>query len=320
MVIALYSIILVLSLLLPIGYYPFLKRGRGESWLLLLFLSVSVVNLGYLLLSVARSVGFALFANKVAYFGQVFVPLSMLMLISKLSGFKTPRWVTGVLIALAMLMFSLVLTTGHTDWYYSSVELTVVNGAAKLVKEYGPLHPVNLIYVLLYFLAMALVICFSRIRGKGRSLKLACLMLAVVFVNVGGWVVEKLIKWNFEFLSVSYLMSELVFFFVYWLLEDYVSKEELPANADAHGRMSVIFVDSEDRREKVERIVASLPDGTVLTPRQIDVLEGILAGRSRKEIAFDLHLSENTVKMHTRALFKALGVSTREEIIALIGD
>jgi DNA-binding NarL/FixJ family response regulator len=57
----------------------------------------------------------------------------------------------------------------------------------------------------------------------------------------------------------------------------------------------------------------------VLTARQLDILEGILAGKSRKEIAVDLHLSENTVKMHTTALFKTLKVSSREEIFALIG-
>jgi len=50
----------------------------------------------------------------------------------------------------------------------------------------------------------------------------------------------------------------------------------------------------------------------------MDILEGILDGKSRKEIAADLCLSENTVKMHTSSLFKILNVSSREEIFNII--
>ena len=163
---------------------------------------------------------------------------------------------------------------------------------------------------------MIVVIGISLKKNKGKSQKLAGLMLVVVLGNIGMWIVEKLIALNFEFLSISYLMSELVFFFVYWMFQDYIRKADVPV---AEERVSVIFVDSEQRAQNVQRIVDSLPKGTVLTARQLDILEGILAGKSRKEIAVDLHLSENTVKMHTTALFKTLKVSSREEIFALIG-
>ena len=112
-------------------------------------------------------------------------------------------------------------------------------------------------------------------------------------------------------------MSEFVFFFVYWMLQDYVSVKDLPTPATEE-KHSVIFVDSKERAARIEQILACLPNGVCLSARQIDVLEGILDGKSRKEIAYDLHLSENTVKMHTSALFKALDVKSREEIFALI--
>ncbi|MBO4983002.1 MAG: hypothetical protein J6D23_03000 [Clostridia bacterium] len=313
MVIA-YSFIFVLSLLLPIGYYFFVRKDQKEPWLLVLFIAVCVVNLGYLLLSLSKTVEFALFANKIVYFGQVLVPLCMFMLISKLSGFTYKKWVNYTLIGIGILMFSLVLTTGHLDWYYKSVELIYVDGAAKLVKEYGFLHPTNLIYVLGYFVAMIAVTSVSIKKNKGKSQKLVGLMLVVVFGNIGMWIVEKLITWNFEFLSVSYLMSELVFFFVYWMLQDYIHKNDVPV---AEKRVSVIFIDSTNRAEKVKQIISTLPNGTTLTSRQMDILEGILAGKSRKEIAIDLHLSENTVKMHTTSLYKILKVSSREEIFEL---
>jgi len=190
----------------------------------------------------------------------------------------------------------------------------------KLIKEYGALHPINLLYVLAYFVAMLVVIAVSLKKSRGTSQKLAGLMLAVVIGNVGMWIVEKLVTWNFEFLSVSYLMSEFVFFFVYWMLQDYIRKCDVPQPAATEEKASVIFVDSKERAEKIEHILASLPEGTTLSARQMDVLEGILDGKSRKEIAADLHLSENTIKMHTTALFKVLKVSSREEIFALVHD
>ena len=315
-----YSIIFALSLLLPFGYFLFVRKTHKEPWLFVLHLSVCVVNLGYLLLSVSKTVEFALFANKIAYFGQVFVPLCMFMIISSLCGFNYKKWVYILLICVAVAMFALVLTTGHLDWYYKSVELIHVDGAAKLVKDYGFLHPVNLIYVLAYFVAMPVVIGVSLKKKKGRSQKLVGLMLAVVIGNIGMWIVEKLVTWNFEFLSVSYLMSEFVLFFAYWMLQDYVPKSDLPPPVVVEEKPSVIFVDTRERAEKIEHILASLPEGTTLSARQMDVLEGILDGKSRKEIAADLHLSENTVKMHTTALFKVLKVSSREEIFALVHD
>ena len=312
-----YGVIFALSLLLPVGYYLFVRKSQNEPWLFVLYLSVCVVNLGYLLLSLSKTVEFALTANKIAYFGQVFVPLCMFMIISGLCGFTYKKWVKYVLVAAAMLMFGLVLTTGHLDWYYKSVELTHADGAAKLVKEYGFLHPVNLIYVLGYFVAMLVSISISLKKNSGKSQKLIGLLFAVVIGNIGMWIVEKLVTWNFEFLSASYLMSEFVFFFVYWMLQDYVHKNEVPPPVIVEEKAPIIIVDNMTRAEKIKTILDSLPEDTVLSTRQMDILERILDYKSRKEIAAELHISENTVKTHTGMLYKALGVSGRDEIYAM---
>ena len=140
-------------------------------------------------------------------------------------------------------------------------------------------------------------------------------MLAVVIGNIGMWIVEKLVTWNFEFLAVSYLMSEFVFFFLNWMLQDYVHINDVPV---AEEKSQVIVVDNIDRAEKIKRIVSHLPEGVRLSPRQMDILEGIIDGKSRKEIAVDLHLSENTVKMHISSLYRLLDVSSRDELHALL--
>jgi DNA-binding NarL/FixJ family response regulator len=48
-----------------------------------------------------------------------------------------------------------------------------------------------------------------------------------------------------------------------------------------------------------------------LTPSEQRILEMIVTGQSNKEIAFDLNVSENTVKTHVKNIFEKLRVSDR---------
>ncbi|MFD1913033.1 LuxR C-terminal-related transcriptional regulator [Halodurantibacterium flavum] len=54
-----------------------------------------------------------------------------------------------------------------------------------------------------------------------------------------------------------------------------------------------------------------IPQPTILTPRQWDVLELLVQGQSNKEIARTLELGEGTVKIHLAALFRNLKVRNR---------
>lgn len=51
----------------------------------------------------------------------------------------------------------------------------------------------------------------------------------------------------------------------------------------------------------------------LLTPRQKEVLELLVVGKTNKMIARDLVLSEGTVKFHLAAIFRVLGVANRVE-------
>ncbi|MCX7141876.1 MAG: response regulator transcription factor [Proteobacteria bacterium] len=60
------------------------------------------------------------------------------------------------------------------------------------------------------------------------------------------------------------------------------------------------------------RAASTLPG---LTPRQMDVLRGVIKGKANKAIAKELELSEGTVKAHLSAVFQALGVHSRTEAV-----
>ena len=52
-----------------------------------------------------------------------------------------------------------------------------------------------------------------------------------------------------------------------------------------------------------------------LTQRERDVLAGIATGATNREIAAQLHLSPHTVKEHTSAVYRKLGVRNRAEAV-----
>ncbi len=54
-----------------------------------------------------------------------------------------------------------------------------------------------------------------------------------------------------------------------------------------------------------------------LTPSERKILQAIVGGNSNKEIAFDLNVSENTVKTHVKNVFEKLGVSDRTSAATL---
>ncbi|MBN7784280.1 response regulator transcription factor [Ponticoccus gilvus] len=50
-----------------------------------------------------------------------------------------------------------------------------------------------------------------------------------------------------------------------------------------------------------------------LTPRELQVLEGLSEGKSNKEIARDLDLTEPTIKLHMKTLYRKLEVNNRTQ-------
>lgn len=84
----------------------------------------------------------------------------------------------------------------------------------------------------------------------------------------------------------------------------------------------------ETRRDEFDILkqVEDLPDeedrvanSKILTPRQIDVISLISKGLANKQIAYELGLTEGTVKLHVTAILKLLNVSNRTAAVMEAG-
>ena len=64
------------------------------------------------------------------------------------------------------------------------------------------------------------------------------------------------------------------------------------------------------------RLFESDPPADPLSPRQTDILKGIVDGKSNTDIARDLGISPTVVRDHTSIIFEKLGVTNRTEAVA----
>lgn len=296
-----YGIIALVSMALVFAYCRVIQKK--DNWFILLYISVAIVNSGYFIQAVSKSLEGALTANRFSYFGSVFLPLSMLMIIMNVCRIQYKKWMTGCLTAVSIIVFLVAASGGYFPLYYKNVSLTFVNGAAKLVKEYGPLHSIYYLYLLAYLVMMAAIISYAVIRKKIFKFKHAALLLCVVFGNIMIWFVEQRIQVDFEFLSVSYVITELFLLFLYGLLQDF---EKMSSEAR-----------EQEERRTIEEILLQYTG--VLTERELDVLKLILQDRMRREIAEELSVTEHTVKKHTSHIFTKLEVTSRKELYQKVG-
>lgn len=310
-----YSITLVLAICLLVAYL--LLVDKKEFWLTLLYVCVTVVNLGYLLMSFAKTVEFAVIANDIVYLGSVFLSLCMLFTIVKLCGFKIKRCYLVGCITSAIVMFLIVASSPMLPLYYESVFIEIVEGSAKLIKEYGPLHDLYFIYLVGCFGSMIATIIYSVKREKHGTAKFAGFIAGIVCSNILVWLFEKFINWDFEFLSVSYIISELLLLLVYWMMQDYVHKSDILKFTYAEHEYPGVEIVTMPMEAQIDKIVGFVNENDALSMREREILEMILANKKRKEIAEYMHLSENTIKTYTRTLYAKIGVTSRKELYSL---
>ncbi|MBE5933100.1 MAG: hypothetical protein E7263_06750 [Lachnospiraceae bacterium] len=317
-----YGVVAVISLLLAISYCVFIHKK--EMWLVWLYFSVFIANLGYFTLSISKTLEEALLANRIAYLGCVFLPLFMLVVIGKVCNAPLTKRATILCTVISGVIFLIAASPGYTDWYYKEVTFTIVEGGAKLQKVYGPLHNLYYVYLFAYFAAMIGLMAYAMSKKKIASYKHGALLAVVVMLNILIWLVEQMVNWDFEFLSVSYIASELLLLLLYGMIQDYelaVKERQSEEIIDNVTERSVTSQYSDDGSVKDEELDITEPlfdadELDKLSDREKEVLYKLYSGKKRKTIAEELYISENTVKKHISSIFSKLQVSSREELFS----
>ncbi len=314
-----YGAVAILSVLILIGYLLWEKK---KEWNFIFLIScVAVVNTGYFLLAAAPSLSMAMFANGISYFGAAYSVLAMLMIISDVCQIKKRKWLRGVFIGISTAAFLLAASGDWLGLYYRSVDIVNVGGMTKLVKDYGPLHTLYTVYLLSYVLIMVAVIWYASKKQRLTSFKYTLLLFIAVLLNLGVWAVEQGLNEDFEFLSVSYIVTEVILLLLYGMLRDYGILQ--PGGA-------LLSVQMLSQLQPKTPPAGQLPPGmedlfarfaqrvNTLSGAERRILNYYIDGHDTADIPELAFISIHTVKKHNRSIYQKLEVASRDELMLYI--
>lgn len=305
-----YGILFALSFLLLLGYCFQVKKKT--VWFILLYLAVFVVNGGYLAISLANDLESALLANQIAYLGSAMLPLAMLMIIIQTCRLRCPRWFVGLLVLVSLSAFLLAASGSSLGLYYSEVSIVEINGTTQLSKVYGPLHFLYAVYLMVYFGMMLAAIAQASIRKTITSCTYAAFLASAVFGNLIIWFVEQMIHVDFEFLSVSYIVTELLLLTVHNMMQDYdrrISTIQLAQQSASEESLQVMPPDMEELFASFTQRAAGL------TATERGILNYYAQGKDVSQVAELAFISIHTVRKHNANIYQKLGVGSRDELV-----
>ena len=317
-----YGAAAVLSGLLLICYCSTVRKK--DPWFLLLFASVLVVNIGYFTLSISRNLEEALLANRIAYLGSVFLPMSMLLIILNVTGLRRGKWLPWLLLGLGILVFLVAASPGYLNIYYQEVDFQVIDGVSSLRKVYGPWHCLYLFYLLGYSAMTVWTVVLAAVKRKLDSPIQATILLAAVFANIGVWFIEQLVSVNFEILSISYIISEMFLLGLHFIMQENArlkaqitqqpAESPAPPAAEPEKEIPAPNAAPEDPPGNWEFFTDGM---ATLTKTERAIFDRYVAGLTTKEIMTELNIKENTLKFHNKNIYSKLGVSSRKQLMEI---
>ena len=314
-----YGIVALLSALLTV-FYLLWDKNRNRLFLAL-FCCVTASNWGYFLLSVCSSLPAAKFANGLSYFGGAFSMLVMLLIIYDVSKLKRRKWMLCAAVVISFAAFALAASGDWMGLYYRSMSIETANGMTHLVKEYGPLHDLYALYLASYVAIMLVIIGYAAKTKRLHSPKYTAFLFVAVLLNVGVWLVEQAFVEEFEFLSVSYIVTAVLLLLIYNMLQDYgiITPETGVLSVQMLTQLNTRYVASGALPPDMENLFNRFAEkAKTLTTSEHRIFRYYIDGYEIADIPDLAFISINTVKKHNRSIYQKLEITSRDELMLYI--
>ena len=208
-----YDVLFALSLVLTL-VYAVIWHKHFDVHFTLMFITIPIANLGYVFLIRSQSLESAITANNIIYLGGCYLMLFIMLSVLSLCRIRMKRPVTVGLMIFTTLVYLSVITSGELPLFYKSVSYSNENGIPHLEKEYGVMHTVFYIMVLLYFMMSIAAIVYSYFKKKDVSRKIIFLMLLSEFVGIMSYFGGKNIFGTIELVPLSYVMAQVMYLMI----------------------------------------------------------------------------------------------------------
>lgn len=179
--------IFYLILFLISVFYLFILLHRFQQgasvYYYLLSICIILINFGYWQGCISTTLEEFLATNRISYLGSAFISYFMVCCIAQLTKTKLPGAVRCIGIGLGFAVTFFAMTIGDSNLYYESAKLIQSNGFSYLVKEYGPLHILFEVEIVLGTCCGFIMVAIAFTKGKKVSY-ISCLGALVVMLSV----------------------------------------------------------------------------------------------------------------------------------------
>ncbi len=237
-----YGTLFIISLVLSL-IYSLLWHKHFSVYLSLIFLVIPISITGYLMGALADNVGTALLAQKIIYIGSCFLLPFLFLNILSLCNIHYPKVLSAFVIAISMLFYIAVLSGGFLPIFYKSVFFVNEHGTKRLVKEYGFMHTIFLVFVVGVFLTSLAVTVYSYFKKRDVSHKIIFMLFWTQFVSILAYFVGGKLIESIEMLPLAYVLSQILFIMISYRICMYDITESVADSLEQANETGIISLD-----------------------------------------------------------------------------
>lgn len=209
-----YIAVSVISLVLSL-IYVFRWHRHVDVNMSVIFLMIALTNVAYLLLASAENADTAAACLKIIYAGGCYLPWFSTMCIANLCKLRVSRPLRLASILINTVMYSWVLTIGHSPLFYRSFEVAERGGLCVTQKVYGPLHTAFYAGIILYLIIDIAMILYCYFRKQQVSRRILMLLFIPVFITMAAYFGNHLVQnTGYELLPAAYVLVLVVYLFI----------------------------------------------------------------------------------------------------------
>ena len=208
-----YEVLFALSLVFSLVYVCVWHKHFSVHFSVI-FLTVPITNLGFMLLGQSMDLSEALLAVKITYIGGIYLILFTTMLVFNVCRIHLPRAIIMTMFVVSSLVFLSTLTIGKSDIFYKSCTFSRQGGNVVFKKEYGIMHTVTHLIILILFMMALFTMIYSLFRKSQVSRKTIYLLMLPVIVCISAFFLGRKMTTDLELLPLAYVFSQIFYLII----------------------------------------------------------------------------------------------------------
>ncbi len=191
------------------------RHKKADARFVLIGIIITLHCYGVYMTSVADTLKVAILANKIVYIGACFVGPVVISIIVQFCGMKMNNFVKLIMYGMAVVVYAFAFTAGKSDIYYKTIELKQKDDYYYLVKEYGPVHDLYVVFLALCFAIFAYYITLALIRRKNISFRVVFSLCFFGLAIIACYFITRMLDSTVEWLTIGYLLVNVLLIYLF---------------------------------------------------------------------------------------------------------